>query len=338
MVSNPYPESGQPAAQGPIKILSMGNWTPDELAQLTAAGGANKVEITIATSREDFRAKLRDAEVVWGQLRAEDLDYAPRLKWIMNPAAGMESADPKVMASNITITNNARTFAPGIAETAIGLLLALTRGIGTHYVPAFLRREWKPVGSNKSNHYIELAGRTVAIVGMGGIGSEIGRRLHYGFNMTVLATDAKPMPKPDFVHELREPSWYKEMVKTADVVVSAAPQTPVTTRMFNEEIFRSMKRSAYFIAVSRGPLFDDMALVKALKEGWIAGAGLDVFPMEPPPSSHPIYDLKNVVMTPHTSGWGPERQTRLVAFFAENIRRYSLGLPLMNVVDKAKGY
>ncbi|MCX6621231.1 MAG: hypothetical protein NTY38_09150 [Acidobacteria bacterium] len=128
------------------------------------------------------------------------------------------------------------------------------------------------------------------------------------------------------------------MVPRADVLVAAAPHTPKTDRMFNEQVFRSMKPAAYFLAVSRGGLFDDMALVKALREGWIAGAGLDVFPTEPAPKGHPIYSFSNVAMTPHTSGWSPDRQVRLIDFFAENIRRYSIGAPLVNVVDKQAGY
>jgi phosphoglycerate dehydrogenase-like enzyme len=122
------------------------------------------------------------------------------------------------------------------------------------------------------------------------------------------------------------------------VLVAAAPHTPQTERMFNEAVFRSMKKTAYFLAMSRGRLFDDMALVRALKEGWIAGAGLDVFPQEPPPASHAIFDCPNVVMTAHTSGWSPDRQVRLIDLFAENVRRYTEGLPLINVVDKKRGY
>jgi phosphoglycerate dehydrogenase-like enzyme len=99
-----------------------------------------------------------------------------------------------------------------------------------------------------------------------------------------------------------------------------------------------MKKTAYFLGLSRGRLLDDMALVRALKEGWIAGAGLDVFPQEPPPSDHPIFDCPNVVMTAHTAGWGPDRQDRLIALFAENLRRFVAGEPLLNLVDKAKGY
>lgn len=338
VVQNPYPESNLAPAGPAIKILTQTPFTPEELAQFTKAGGATKVEIEVARGRDDFRAKLREAEVVYGMLNAADLDYAPKLKWIQNSGAGMEGSDPKVMASSIVITNMARTFAPGIAETAIGLLLSLTRGISTYYMPQFAKRQMNPVGTIKSPDHIELGGRVAGIVGMGGIGSEIARRLHYGFGMTILATDAKPMPKPEYVAELHDPGWFSEMPPKVDVLIAAAPHTKATERMFNEQVFRRMKKTAYFIAVSRGKLFDDMALVKALQEGWIAGAGLDVFPMEPPPSSHPIYDCKNVVMTAHTSGWGVERQTRLVAQFAENIRRYAQGLPLQNVVDKQKGY
>ena len=129
-----------------------------------------------------------------------------------------------------------------------------------------------------------------------------------------------------------------EMVPKVDVLVAAAPHTKVTERMFNEKVFRSMKKTAYFLAMSRGMLFDDMALVKALKEGWIAGAGLDVMPVEPPPSNHPIFDCPNVVMSAHSSGWSPDRQVRLIELFADNVRRYTSGLPLVNVVDKPRGY
>jgi phosphoglycerate dehydrogenase-like enzyme len=156
--------------------------------------------------------------------------------------------------------------------------------------------------------------------------------------MRIIATDAKPLPKPEYVAELHDPSWFMEMVPQVDVLVAAAPHTKQTERMFNEKVFRSMKKTAYFLAMSRGMLFDDMALVRALKEGWIAGAGLDVFPQEPPPSTHPIFDCANVVMTAHTSGWSPDRQIRLIDLFAENVRRYAGGIPLINVVDKLKGY
>ncbi|MBY0507272.1 MAG: D-2-hydroxyacid dehydrogenase [Bryobacteraceae bacterium] len=338
VVGSNQPESNLPPAGPTIRILTMTPLEPAELARVTKAAGATKVELDVAANRADFRAKLPNAEVVFGMLQDSELDFAPKLKWIQAEGAGMEGTGKAVMASNLVITNMARAFAPGIAETGIGLLLCLTRGITTYYMPQFAKRQMKAVGTVKSSHYTELTGKTAAIVGMGGIGCEFARRLHYGFGVKVIATDARPMPTPDYVAELHDPSWFMEMVPQADILISAAPHTPKTERMFNEAVFRKMKKTSYFLGMSRGKLFDDMALVKALKEGWIAGAGLDVFPVEPPPADHPIYDLPNVAMTAHTSGWGPERQDRLIGVLAENVRRYAQGLPLMNVVDKPKGY
>ena len=307
-----------------------------EIKKIEAA--APNVQVIVAADREEFRKRLGDVDVVYGTLSGPELQAAGRVKWVQTGAAGVESMDPEFMASPIVLTNMARTFAPAITETGIGLLLSLTRGIGTLYMPQFAKRQMKPMGTVKSPDHVELGGKTMGIVGLGGIGSSMARRAHDGFDMRVVATDARPLPKPEYVAELRDPSWFITMVPQVDVLVAAAPHTKQTERMFNESVFRSMKKTAYFIALSRGMLFDDMALVKALKGGWIAGAGLDVFPQEPPPSDHPIFDCTNVVMTAHTSGWSPERQIRLIDLFAENVRRYAIGAPLMNVVDKKAGY
>ncbi len=331
-------ESKLPKPAGPIRIALMNEFAPDEIEKIQNAAPGVKVELLISANREEFRRNLREADVAYGSVAGADLDYAPRLKWVQAGGAGVEGMDPVFRNSPVVLTNMARIFAPGITETGIGLLLCLTRGITTYYMPQFYKHQMMPVGTVKSPDHVELVGKTMAIVAMGGIGSNMARRAHYGFDMTVIATDAKPMPKPEYVSELHDPTYFREMVPRADVVVSAAPHTPQTEGMFNEDVFRSMKRTAYFIALSRGKLFDDMALVKALKEKWIAGAGLDVFPIEPPPANHPIFGFSNVVMTPHTSGWSPDRQTRLVNLFAENVRRYAIAQPLMNVVDKPKGY
>ncbi len=326
------------AQADPIRVVTLYRFEPQEIKRIQAAVPSARVEITICASREEFRKSLREAEVVYGSVSGAELDYAPRLKWVQAGGAGVEGLDPKFRASPVVLTNYARTFAPGISETAIGLLLCLTRGITKYYFPQFQQRQWKPMGSPKSDHHTELVGRTMGIVGMGGIGSAMARRAYYGFDMRIVATDAKPLPKPEYVAELHDAGWFAEMVPQVDVLVAAAPHTPETERMFNETVFRRMKKTAYFLALSRGGLFDDLALVKALKEGWIAGAGLDVFPQEPPPADHPIFDCPNVVMSMHTSGWSPDRQVRLIDVFADNVRRYAAGLPLVNVVDKQRGY
>ncbi|MBL8232325.1 MAG: hypothetical protein JNL98_27765, partial [Bryobacterales bacterium] len=307
----PYLQSNVQAQQQPLRIVTMYKFEPAEISRIQSAVQA-KVDIEICATREEFRQKLRDAEVVYGDIRGNELDLAPKLKWIQAGGAGMEGTlDDAHRKSPVVITNYARTFAPGISETAMGLLLCLTRGITTYYMPQFYKRQMNPMGTPKSAHHVELVGRKMGIVGMGGIGSAVARRAHYGFDMRIVGTDARPIPKPEYVDELRDPGWFMEMVPQVDVLVCAAPHTKVTEGMFHEQVFRRMKKTAYFLALSRGKLFDDMALVKALKEGWIAGAGLDVFPQEPPPSSHPIFDCTNVVMSAHTSGWSPDRQVRL---------------------------
>lgn len=324
----------------PLKIVTNYRFDPAEVQQIVDRAAPHApVEIKICSSQEEFRREVRDAEVVYGGISGADLDFAPKLKWIQSGGAGVEGLDPKIKASPVVLTNYARTFAHGISETAIGLLLALSRGLVKHYLPQFyLKKTNNPLGTPKSDHHVELVGRTMGIVGMGGIGSMIARRAHYGLDMRIVGIDPKPMPKPEYVAELHDPSYFPKLVPQVDVLVAAAPHTKQTERLFNEQVFRSMKKTAYFLAMSRGALFDDMALVRALKEGWIAGAGLDVFPKEPVPPGHPIFECDNVILSAHTSGWSPDRQVRLIDLFADNVRRYVSGQALVNVVDKERGY
>lgn len=213
------------------------------------------------------------------------------------------------------------------------MLLALTRGLNKFYIPQFAKRQYKA-----ERNLVEVDGLTMGVVGMGGIGEAVAMRAHYGFNMRILSTDAKPLTKPLFVDTLREPEWFLEMVPQVDILVGAAPLTRHTRRMFDEKVFRSMKKTAYFLGLSRGGLTDQVALAQALKEGWIAGAGLDVTDPEPLPSDNPLWDCPNLVLTCHTSGFSPQRRIRQMGLMAENVRRYAHGLPLLNVVDKERGY
>jgi len=262
------------------------------------------------------------------------LAKAKNLRWMQCTEAGMERLlFPELVKSNVVITNMARMFAPAISETAVGMLLSLTRGLNKYYFPQFQKRTF-----NSERNLVEVDGMTVGIVGMGGIGQATAMRFHYGFNMKVLATDAKPLAKPIFVDTLREPGWLMEMVPQVDILISAAPATKETESMFNEKVFRAMKKTAYFLNLSRGALVDESALATALKEGWIAGAGLDPTRAEPLPSTHAFWDCPNLILTCHSAGFAPPRQVRLVGLLADNVRRYSTGLPLLNVVDKQRGY
>jgi phosphoglycerate dehydrogenase-like enzyme len=307
-------------------------YTPAEIQQIESQG--KDVKITVPGDLDELSKLLPEADVVFGAINAEMLAKAKNLRWLQATEAGMDRLlFPELIKSHVVVTNMARVFAPAISETAIAMLLSLTRGLSKYYIPQFEKRTWRP-----ERNLVEVDGMTMGVVGLGGLGSATAMRAHYGFNMRILATDAKPMVKPVFVDTLREPAWLMEMVPQVDILVSAAPSTKETQGIFNERVFRAMKKTAYFINISRGTLVEEQALVQALKEGWIAGAGLDVANPEPLPSSHPFWDCPNLVITCHTAGYAPQRQIRLVGLLAENVRRYTSGLPLMNVVDKQRGY
>jgi len=307
-------------------------YSAEEIRQIRSQG--KNVEMTLPANADELNRALPDADVIFGAVNAEMLARAKNLRWLQATEAGIDRLlFPELVKSDVVVTNMARMFAPAISETAIGMLLSLTRGFVKYFFPQFQKRTW-----NAERNLVEIDGMTMGVVGMGGLGSATAMRAHYGFNMRILATDAKPMPKPVFVDTLREPGWLMEMVPQVDVLVSAAPSTKETEGIFNERVFRAMKKTAYFISLSRGTLVDEPALVRALKEGWIAGAGVDVAREEPLPSSHAFWDCPNLIITCHTSGYAPQRRVRLMGLLAENVRRYSSGLPLMNVVDKQRGY
>ena len=334
-IFDPPPARARIVACTAASVVGPARYTPAEVAQITAAG--KDVHVMLPKNADELNQVLPDADVVFGLLNAEWLAKAKSLRWFQATEAGMERIlFPELIKSDIVVTNMARMFAPAISETVISMLLALTRGLNKYYFPNFQKHLFK----SEREHLVEVEGMTMGIVGMGGIGQATATHAHYGFNMKILATDAKPMAKPIFVDTLKDPSYLMEMVPQVDILVSAAPSTKETQNLFNEKVFRAMKKTAYFINVSRGALVDEDALVRALKEGWIAGAGLDATIQENPPMppTHPFWDCPNLVMTCHSAGFSPQRQLRLIGLLCENVRRYTSGLPLMNVVDKVRGY
>jgi phosphoglycerate dehydrogenase-like enzyme len=319
---------------GTIRILLAARLAPEEVDAIRRAGP--NVEIVVPRDESDTVAAAGEAEAILGSPSVEAIRAARKLKWVQHWAAGVERLPRELMQHPSVLTNMQRVFAPVIAETAFALLLCLTRGLVQDSVPNFRLRKWDRGGGGVPLD--DLFQKTMGVVGLGGIGTEVARRAHHGFGMRVLAVDPKPLPRPDFVAELREPGWLPEMVPQVDVLVSCAPHTKETEKMFGEAVFRAMRKTAYFVNVSRGALVDQVALGRALKEGWIRGAGLDVTTPEPLPPEDPLWDCPNLAITPHNSGAAPIRQVRLVALVAENVRRYSTGLPLLNVVDKERGY
>ena len=327
----PLVEPGQAVRLARLKVV-----TTDEVpnpSQEKLRAYAPNLDLHPCRNQEEFRHEVADAHIIFGEFSREDLQAARQLRWIQYTAAGVEHIlYPELVAGPVVLTNMQRMYSPTISETAIGLLLALTRGL-TRYALQTREHVWKPVEG-----LTEISGLTMGIVGLGGIGTDTAYRAHYGFNMRILAVDPKPLPKPSFVAELHSPEWFPHMVPLVDVLLSAAPHTPATEGMFNEAVFRAMRPTAYFLNVSRGKLVDTPALIRALKQGWIAGAGLDVAYQEPLPPDDPLWTAGNLIITSHSSAESAGSTQRLHDLFCENVRRYVSGLPLLNVVDKKRGY
>jgi phosphoglycerate dehydrogenase-like enzyme len=329
--SYPIAEPGRGADLAHVKVVTQGGISEACLEKIRSY--SPNVEVKQCKSDEEFEREVRNAHIIYGDFLPEDFAAAKQLRWIQYTAAGVEHILwPEVVASQVVLTNMQKMYSPTISETVIGLLLTLTRGLN-RYALETREHRWKP-----QEGLSEITGLTMGLVGCGGIGGDTAYRAHYGFHMKVLAVDPKPLPKPVFVAELHSLDWLPQMLPQVDVLVCAAPHTKASEGMLNESVFHALKPTAYFINVSRGKVVHTPSLVRALQEKWIAGAGLDVTDPEPLPSDHPLWMAGNVIITAHSSAHSEGSNRRTEELFCENVRRYVAGLPLLNVVDKKRGY
>lgn len=289
-----------------------------------------QVTVINRASSEQFAAELPQADAVFGSVSGEDIARAKKLRWVQYNAAGVEHVlSPQLVASDVQLTNARGCHSSQIAEHVFGLLFGLTRNIA-----AYARD-----GQGRVGRPTELRGKTMGIVGLGAIGRETARRAK-AMDMHVIATDEQPMfvERYRMADEIFSPEQLPELLKRSDVLVIAAPHTPRSEGMMGEAQFAMMKPSAHFISVSRGRLTRTDALLAALKEKRIAGAGLDVTDPEPLPAEHPLWKQPNVIITPHIAGQSQFTEQRVQDVLVENVRRYTNGLPLINLVDKQLGY
>jgi D-2-hydroxyacid dehydrogenase (NADP+) len=234
--------------------------------------------------------------------------------------------------SNIILTNNQIVQGPEIADHALAMLLMLSRGLNKFY-----KNQQQEIWQPKPYGGIELRGRTAVVIGVGGIGTQIAYRA-WAFGMNVIGVDPEDIPFMPIIQKVVKPDQINEVLPLADVVFISAPDTPMSHKMVGPKQFDLMKKDAYFIAVSRGGLYDMDSLVKGLDSKHLSGAGVDVVDPEPLPKGHPLWKFDNVVITPHIAGRSDKDHARMVSTIKENIRRFVDGKPLVNVVDKQKGY
>ncbi len=301
--------------------------------------------IPVKTAGEAAKEAI-GADAVVGYCTSDIVKANSKLRWIQIGHAGVEKdLVPELVNSNIAVTNLQRLHGPNVADQAMALLLALTRGLARDLdkkpLPSLPLQDrgteyWKKLKDVSQAQ--ELHGRTMLIVGMGGIGTQIARRAD-AFGMRVLAIDPNAaIVKPAFIFSLDRPAKMMELIPQADVVVLACPLTNETKGMVGKSQFAAMKKSAYFINIARGGLTSQQELVDALKTNTIAGAGLDVTDPEPLPDGSPLWGMTNVVISPHLGGQSDGARDRAWRLFRENVRRFYFGEPLLCVVDKAKGY
>jgi phosphoglycerate dehydrogenase-like enzyme len=278
------------------------------------------------------RANGADAHL----LSSEFFEAAFDLRWAQSWSAGVDRyiTMPDLMARDeIVLTNMKGMYGPVIAEHVFAMLLSMTRDL-EFYMDAGRRGEWKRGDGSAMG---ALQGRTMLVVGLGGIGSEIAMRAH-AFGMRVLATARSERPAPPYVEVLGTAADMPDLLPEADVVVLAVPLTDQTRHMINRETIDMMKDGAWLVNIARGAVIDTDALVDALDSGKIEAAFLDVTDPEPLPDGHTLWGRDNVLITPHVAARAELSAERRWALIRENMRRFGAGEPLLNVVDKDAGY
>jgi phosphoglycerate dehydrogenase-like enzyme len=292
----------------------------------------------VAVERAKMTDEIGDADGYIGEITSAEVRAAKNLKWVGVMSAGVErvlfpaDGTSDLRNSNIVLTNNKIVQGPEIADHALAMLLMLSRNLYLLY-----KNDQQQIWNAHPYHGIELNGKTAVVIGVGGIGTQIALRAN-AFGMSVIGVDREDKPFLPFVKKFVKPDQLDAVLPEADAVFTSVPDTPQSHKMMGASQFALMKKNSYFIAVSRGGIYDMGGLVKALDEKRLAGAGVDVTDPEPLPKDHPLWKFENAIITPHIAGRSDQDAGRMVGTIQENIRRFVAGKPLINVVDKKKGY
>jgi len=317
---------------GPIVVRAD---SPERLAWLQEAAGDTPL-IGVADEVAALEV-VPAATALLGMCSRALIEAAPNLHWIQIYSAGAENCIEQISGIDraLLLTNMQRVSSPEIAEHVMGMLLVLSRGL-LPYIRNQQRGEWDqnlvPMAQRP-----ELGGKTILLVGLGGIGSAVAERAR-GFGMRITAVRASGRPGPEYVAEVGMPDQLLRLAGDADAIVNSAPLTPDTEYMFDARFFAAMKPTAFFINVGRGRSVVTADLVAALEAGELAGAGLDVTDPEPLPSDSPLWQMPNVIVTPHVSAGSDQVLERVFRVVRENLRRYVNGEPMLSVVGIERGY
>jgi len=319
-----------------VKVLVTTDVLKEEhLERISKVSG--KVEVERRLDRKEILDSVKDTSVLVGWLFDKEIfNSAKELVWVHAASAGVDRfLFPEFVKSPVILTNSSGIHRAPMSEVAVAFMLCFAKNI-----PAFMKlkaeKKWvkKP---NPLRDIDELTGKTLGVLGLGNVGMELSFRGKC-FGMEVIAVDRRVVRRPSYIDEVMGLWGLDTLLAKSDYLVITVPLTSSSKHMIGERELRLMKSNAYIINISRGPVVEEKALVKALKEGWIAGAGLDVFEKEPLPMDSELWDLENVIVTPHISGGTPRYAERLTEIFCENLCRFLEGKTLINLVDKKEGY
>jgi len=307
--------------------------TDAQLEQVRRA--APDVRLVVTPDRDEMAAVLDDVEIAAAMVPGSLVAAAPRLRWFQAWGAGVEWVlqYPAAVERDFILTNTSGIHPIQMTEHVLALMLALARRL-PEAMHAQAGRTWRHL---ENAEVFELAGKTMLLVGVGVIGRRTARAAA-ALGMRVLGIRRTPSGRLPGIERVAGLESLQDLLPEADFVVLLTPLTPETRHLIGERELHLMKRDAYLVNVSRGGVVDEAALVRALREGWIAGAGLDVFEREPLPADSPLWDLRDVVITGHYGGASPAYDDRAFEVFLDNLHRYRAGRPLRHVVDKRRGY
>ncbi len=324
-----------------LKVVSAYHFTPTSQQMLRDVANA---EVICVTSQEELYAQLPETEILCAfTVPANWVELAPNLRWLQYPGAGVDGLRPSGLLDQqdrVLVTTASGIHATTISEYVFGSMLMFN-----WRWPQMVRLQDGHVWAKSSGWYNlggrELAGATLGVVGLGSIGRRIAQ-LGRAFGMRVVGmrrafAHDHEAADPDLAQGY-PPERLHEMLGQCDYVVISVPLTAETEHLIGEAELHAMKNTAYLVNIARGHVIDEQALVQALRDGWIGGAGLDVAEVEPLPSNSPLYGMPNVILTPHIAGVSVHYEQRLAQLFAENIRRYRAGEALLNRFDPARGY
>lgn len=316
-----------------VKIVTSYDLSAENLSFAYAI--APKARFTAAATDEDKMREIEDADAFFGfGINPKMIGHARKLRWIQLSSVGVESVlCPELLNSDIVLTNARGATAINISEHVMSLILAFTRTLHTS-----MRNQSNKFWEDFRNlPVLEISGDTLGIIGLGSIGLQVAKRAH-AFNMRILAVDPTQTEKPDYVESLWKMDRLHDLLGQSDFAAICCPLTPQTKGMVGASEFRVMKPTAILVTIGRGQIINQAALVDALQTKEIGGAGLDVTDPEPLPQDSPLWEMDNVIITPHHAGAFPKSWERIFNIFCENLQRFVAGESLTNIVNQTRGY